>query len=112
MSNRSGLMEGLGSPTPLNLFCNRPFEQMYINFRGEALFCCNDWLNNEIMGDVNKSSLLEIWSNKKYEILREDLIRNCRRRICKECDYTSVLFPKVVFSNFIRRFLFFFHNSK
>ncbi len=106
MSNRSGLMEGRTTPTPLNLFCNRPFEQMYINFKGEALFCCNDWLFNEIMGDVKKNRLIEIWSNKKYVLLRNELIRNSRIRICKECDYTSVLFPKVVFSNLIRRIFF------
>jgi len=105
MSNRSGLMEGVGSPTPLSLFCNRPFEQMYINFRGEALFCCNDWLFNEIMGDVKKNNLVEIWSNKRYELLRRELIRNSRKRICRDCDYTSILFPKVIFKNLIRRLI-------
>jgi len=99
MSNRSGLMEGVGIPTPLHLFCNRPFEQMYINFKGEALFCCNDWKFDEIMGKLNENSLVEIWTNKKYHLLRTELFRNSRIRICKDCDYTSFLFPKIVISN-------------
>ena len=96
LSNRSGLMEGVGIPTPLNLFCNRPFEEMYINFKGEAIFCCNDWLYEERMGNISNNSLAKIWANKKYALLREQLQRNNRIKICYECDYTSVLFPKRV----------------
>ncbi|MFX1392819.1 MAG: radical SAM/SPASM domain-containing protein [Promethearchaeota archaeon] len=103
MSSRSGLMEGVGIPTPLNLFCNRPFEQMYINFKGDALFCCNDWLFSEIMGNIKNTSLFEIWTNKKYTLLRRELYRNSRKRICYECDYASVLFPKIVFTNIFHK---------
>ncbi len=103
MSNRSGLMEGVGIPTPLKLFCNRPFEQMYINFKGEALFCCNDWQFEEVMGDLNFNSIMEIWNNHKYNEFRKILLNNTRKGICKECDYTSVLFPKVIISKFIQK---------
>ena len=103
MSNRSGLMEGVGIPTPLNLFCNRPFEQMYINFKGEALFCCNDWMFDEIMGDLSKNTLFEIWTNDKYNFLRAELFRNTRKGICRDCDYTSFLFPKIIIAKLAHR---------
>ena len=98
-------MEGIRVPTPLKLFCNRPFEQMYINFKGEALFCCNDWQFTEKMGDLTKHSLIEIWGNKKYGNLRNHLLKNKRRRICFNCDYASVLFPKVIFLSFFNKLL-------
>lgn len=105
MSCRSGLMEGSSVPTPIKLFCNRPFEQMYINFKGEALFCCNDWLFKEVMGNLKTTSLFEIWKNKKYTLLRRELYRNSRKRICNKCDYCSILFPKIVFTNLLNKLL-------
>ena len=105
MSNRSGLMEGIGIPTPLNLFCNRPFEQLYINFKGEALFCCNDWLFKEKIGQLSKNSIFEIWQNARYNKLRCELLNNKRKGICTECDYTSALFPSIIFLNFINKIL-------
>ena len=73
---------------PLALGCERPFQQMYINYLGEAVLCCNDWRFEVIMGDTAESSLLEIWTNDKYRAYREQLQRRNRNMtLCASCDY-------------------------
>ena len=67
LQNRSGNVPGarrLAAPLPLG--CPRPFQQMYINYRGEAILCCNDWRFEVVMGDTAASSLKEIWLNETY----------------------------------------------
>jgi hypothetical protein len=63
---------------PLALGCERPFQQMYINYLGEAVLCCNDWRFEVVMGDTAESSLLEIWANDKNRAYREKLQRRNR----------------------------------
>ncbi|PON16002.1 hypothetical protein C2W62_20780 [Candidatus Entotheonella serta] len=65
--NRSGNVLGAAHVTePLVAGCERPFQQMYINHRGEAVLCCNDWRFEVVMGDTAEAPLLEIWNNDKY----------------------------------------------
>ncbi len=49
----------------------RPFQQMYVNHRGEAVLCCNDWRFEVVMGDTAEAPLHEIWNNDKYRTYRE-----------------------------------------
>jgi radical SAM protein with 4Fe4S-binding SPASM domain len=73
---------------PLALGCERPFQQMYINYLGEAVLCCNDWRFEVVMGNTAESSLLEIWANDKYRAYREQLQRRNRNiTLCASCDY-------------------------
>ncbi len=87
--NRAGnVPDARRLPEPLVLGCERPFRQMYINYRGEAVLCCNDWRFEIVMGDTAESSLAEIWTNVKYETYREHLRRQSRvLPLCAVCDY-------------------------
>lgn len=89
LTNRSGNVPGardLGAP--LALGCERPFQQMYVNHRGEAVLCCNDWRFEVVMGDTATASLLDIWTNAKYQAYRHNLQRQNRHmRLCATCDY-------------------------
>ena len=87
--NRSGNVPGAPQlAEPLALSCERPFQQMYVNHRGEAVLCCNDWRFEVVMGDTAEASLLDIWNNDKYRIYREHLQRRDRRLpLCASCDY-------------------------
>ena len=61
---------------------------MYINVRGEAVLCCNDWRFEVIMGDTAETSLAEIWTNAKYQAYRRALQRHNRAMpLCASCDY-------------------------
>jgi MoaA/NifB/PqqE/SkfB family radical SAM enzyme len=87
--NRAGnVPEAPRLPEPLPLGCERPFQQMYINYRGEAVLCCNDWRFEVVLGDTATSSLLEIWTNGKYRAYRDQLGRQNRHMpLCDACDY-------------------------
>ncbi len=89
LTNRAGNVPGaLNLAEPLALGCERPFQQMYVNHRGEAVLCCNDWRFEVVMGDTAETSLLEIWNNDKYRTYREHLQRQDRHLpLCASCDY-------------------------
>jgi radical SAM protein with 4Fe4S-binding SPASM domain len=70
--------------------CPRPFQQMYVNYRGEAVLCCNDWRFEVIMGDTAAASLDAIWQNDKYRAYRRQLQRRNRAMpLCATCDYKA-----------------------
>lgn len=87
--NRAGNVPGAPRlAEPLALGCERPFQQMYINHRGEAVLCCNDWRFEVVMGDTAESSLLDIWNHDKYRTYRDHLQRQDRHLpLCASCDY-------------------------
>ncbi len=67
--------------------CFLPFTQMVIRPDGKCSLCCNDALGKITMGDVNESSLLDIWNSAKYKKVRR-MLRQSRRNIsiCRYCD--------------------------
>ena len=80
---------------PLSLGCERPFQQMYINYLGEAVLCCNDWRSEVVMGDTAASSLREIWMNDSYQVYRQQLRRHNRNMpLCASCDYRGKPMPQ------------------
>jgi len=91
LQNRSGNIPGARQVTePLPLGCERPFQQMYVNYRGEAVLCCNDWRFEVIMGDTAQATLAEIWMSDKYQMYRRNLQqKNRAMSLCNTCDYMS-----------------------
>jgi hypothetical protein len=91
LTNRSGnVPESRQLAAPLALGCERPFQQMYINYRGEAVLCCNDWRFEVIMGDTATSTLRDIWYNTRYDAYRANLQRQNRAMpLCATCDYKA-----------------------
>jgi MoaA/NifB/PqqE/SkfB family radical SAM enzyme len=91
MQNRSGNIPGARQvTTPLPLGCPRPSQQMYVNYRGEAVLCCNDWRFEVIMGDTAQATLAEIWMNDKYQRYRHNLQQKNRAMpLCDTCDYMA-----------------------
>jgi len=89
--NRSGnVPESRQVTGPLPLGCPRPFQQMYVNYRGEAVLCCNDWRFEVIMGDTAQATLAEIWMNDKYQRYRRHLQQKNRAMpLCATCDYMA-----------------------
>jgi MoaA/NifB/PqqE/SkfB family radical SAM enzyme len=89
--NRSGNIPGAHRlKAPLALGCPRPFVQMYINYLGQAVLCCNDWRFEVVMGDTAESSLAEIWMNDKYQAYRHNLQQKNRAMpLCATCDYLA-----------------------
>jgi hypothetical protein len=73
---------------PIKQYCPRPFNQMFINYRGEAIICCEDWDYQAIMGNANIACLEEIWYGFEYEHYRSFLRKNDRSLpVCCVCDF-------------------------
>jgi radical SAM protein with 4Fe4S-binding SPASM domain len=91
LQNRSGNIPGARQVTaPLPLGCPRPWQQMYVNYRGEAVLCCNDWRFEVVMGDTAQATLAEIWRNDKYQRYRHNLQQKNRAMpLCHTCDYMA-----------------------
>lgn len=91
----------------LGVGCLLPFKQIVIRPDGKISLCCQDALGAVTLGNVNKHSLLEIWSGEQYSQLRQELARNGRRNLalCKKCDLLAASRQdlKLLCSRIVRR---------
>ncbi|MFH1460431.1 MAG: radical SAM protein [Candidatus Omnitrophota bacterium] len=56
--------------------CPLLWRRLFINVDGWAEYCVDDWLDQSILGDVNKESIASIWGGQKYRDLRKNHINN------------------------------------
>ncbi|MBI4651995.1 SPASM domain-containing protein [Candidatus Desantisbacteria bacterium] len=75
-----------------NVPCLKPFKQMFITFNGIAVLCCQDWQFLQQMGDVKKGSLMSIWNNHAYKMIRNNLGKSQRafNVLCSRCDSSGL----------------------
>lgn len=87
--NRSGLLKSFtNQKLPINKVCTRPFRMMQINYKGNVLICCNDYLEKVICGNVRINSLEEIWYNEIFNRYRKSLLNKDRNiELCDVCDF-------------------------
>ncbi|CAG0938124.1 S-adenosyl-L-methionine-dependent 2-deoxy-scyllo-inosamine dehydrogenase [Candidatus Brocadiaceae bacterium] len=89
LTSRAGNVRGksIKKQLPLNRSCSRPFNQMYINYQGNAILCSEDWRSESMLGNLAGMSLEEIWGNMEYQRYRNHLIQDDRALpICARCD--------------------------
>jgi radical SAM protein with 4Fe4S-binding SPASM domain len=71
--------------------CNQPFNNMYIDYNGSVVVCCNSRSDipeheNAIMGSVHQDKLYNIYSSNKYDSWREHLKDDGPKSgICEKC---------------------------
>lgn len=80
--------EGSGEHDP-KYFCKSPWERMVVYADGLVPKCTNDPFSKDIMGDVNKQTLQDIWSGPTMRKAREDIaaLKWCEYGSCMECSY-------------------------
>jgi len=97
MSNRGGLMKDADHKiaplsNPLKQKCNYPSYTFFIDYNGDALMCSHDWGKKKILGNLNKNSILDIWTSKQSMIARKLLIKGKRSfSPCDVCDVSGSL---------------------
>lgn len=69
--------------------CVRPFQQMIIRPDGKVSLCCNDALGKNTLGDVSNNSLVQVWYNDRFKMVRECLYKG--RENWESCKYCDVL---------------------
>jgi len=69
-TNRAGGIPSMRIKKPLEKTCYLPFYQLVISSEGKAIICCSDYFGEEVVGNVKKQSLKEIWHSEKFEKIR------------------------------------------
>lgn len=74
----------LPSETPV---CNAPFDDVVIMWNGDVALCCYDYDGFNVIGNLNKASLGEIWHGKQAEAIRKIFIdgKTDRLPLCRQC---------------------------
>jgi radical SAM protein with 4Fe4S-binding SPASM domain len=100
LSNRSGLMENAefkikGLSEPLKKPCYIPAYTFFLDYQGDVLICPHDWGKKIILGNLNTSSILDIWFSSKAMKIRGMLIQANRNfKPCNLCDVDGTLMGK------------------
>ena len=84
--NKTALPENVGG------FCDQPFSTVNITADGRVGRCCADFYFEDVMGNVPRQSLLEIWNGAPLRAAREMLLRGDRSgsALCSRCDHRGV----------------------
>lgn len=83
-SNRAGSMPGEAVSNP----CFYPFYNLYINYNGDVVFCSHNYNMENILGNIEKESIWDIWTGDKLNNIRKNLINS--KRVHSPCDKCSV----------------------
>jgi 8-amino-3,8-dideoxy-alpha-D-manno-octulosonate transaminase len=65
--------------------CWGKYKTAYINYKGDMILCCNDFLGISKIGNVKNKTLLELW--KKLSVIKDGLRAEKYPAVCKECNY-------------------------
>jgi MoaA/NifB/PqqE/SkfB family radical SAM enzyme len=100
LQNRSGNIPWFKAALkePLEKSCVRPFRILNINWRGDAILCCNDYHGETNFGNIATSSLVDIWNHPNLHRYRVNLQEKDRRLLplCDVCDYKGGIYPHMV----------------
>jgi len=60
---------------------------MSIRWDGRVVPCCRDYDNHEILGDITKESLLDVWNGKRFQALRREHLKGEYENsvLCSKC---------------------------
>jgi radical SAM protein with 4Fe4S-binding SPASM domain len=66
--------------------CRCLWSRFNVNSEGLVSVCFNDWHNQTIIGNMNDSTIAEIWKNDVYAKLRESHLQGTPKGICATCN--------------------------
>jgi len=77
--------------------CNYPSEFFVINYKGEVVLCCNDFLCENVMGDLKDELIIEAYHSSKFKNLRTQLNNGeFNIGLCKKCVSKNVVCQRVI----------------
>ena len=92
MSNRGGLMENAEHSVPslkhsLKTACYYPSYTFFIDYNGDVLMCSHDWGKKNILGNLNKEKIMDVWLSDNAMKSRKNLsLGNREFSPCNVCD--------------------------
>lgn len=96
LTNRAGGIAEFRPATtaPLERMCVRPFRILNINWRGEALVCCQDYHHSVKIGNVLEHGITGLWDHKVFREYRRKLYaKNRDMPLCRVCDCHAGAYP-------------------
>lgn len=90
ISNRGGLV-AVKDGVQLNT-CTYPCSNLGIDYAGNVLLCCHDYLQEVKIGNVADEKLISIWQKPAYKKIREDMEKGVfSLAICQKCKIGKVI---------------------
>lgn len=92
-NNRAGLVPSIKAKYKSSLMgCNpdRPLGEMVICFNGDVVLCCNDMAQQQIVGNLRKNSIEDVWNGEVFlDNLRQIYCGKPSSEdfICKMCEF-------------------------
>ena len=79
--------------------CYLPFYKMFIDWNGDALVCSEDWARKGILGNVNKSSIKDVWLGEQAMSYRNNLAKGLRseKSPCNTCNINGSVYGEESF---------------
>jgi MoaA/NifB/PqqE/SkfB family radical SAM enzyme len=96
LTNRAGTAPNkAGLASPLAQFCALPFVDLHIAYTGRVVLCCFDATGKTDFGNVNDSSLTELWESRQFRAVRSGLMMKNRgaHPMCAGCDFDGFRDP-------------------
>ena len=100
MSNRGGLMENAEHAIPslkksLKSSCYYPSYTLFIDYNGDVLMCSHDWGKKNILGNLKKEKIMDVWLSENAILSRKNLANGERGfSPCDVCDAGGTLIGK------------------
>jgi MoaA/NifB/PqqE/SkfB family radical SAM enzyme len=70
----------------VNYPCYRPWLTFTVLWDGRVSLCCADFDGRVVLGDLNSSSIQDIWSSDAYRKVRREHLESGGPDICRSCD--------------------------
>lgn len=67
-------------------FCNFPFRKLVIDYSGNIILCCNDFMSETCMGNIHDKSLIDCWNEPVFNNYRTSLLKHKRIGLCSKCN--------------------------
>jgi radical SAM protein with 4Fe4S-binding SPASM domain len=71
--------------------CHHPFYKLNILFNGDVILCCHDWERTTVLGNMNSTSIQEVWNSREFNDIRKRILVNRMDKpsCCQKCSLYS-----------------------
>lgn len=87
LSTRAGNAPNRTDPAHLTSRCILPFSQLVVRPDGKVSLCCNDAYGEYTLGDLNTTTLEQVWRGKYFQKFRRQALQGrSKHPACRVCD--------------------------
>jgi len=101
ISNRVGMMKLNRRDIPARA-CFMPFNSSFIDWNGDVLLCTHNWSKSVKHGNINETSLKDVWLGESVTKIRKHHIKNgrCGVKPCEGCEVHGQVYGEDSFNAF------------